>query len=162
MNKTLLSVLFSSAVIGGANFAEAASPVTAVARLNVTAAPEITLTAETMPDVPAGSTPAGTVLAKFDLANTGSVATNAMIVFPPSNSAVCPAPLICLSNNDNAIPLSPSEEVSGKWKMLDNGLKTKTPLQPNTSEVIALVLKGEQNLKPGQYTLTAQAGVINQ
>ncbi|ASD99247.1 TPA: hypothetical protein ACWV6L_004391 [Salmonella enterica subsp. enterica serovar Muenchen] len=166
MHKTLLAVFISATMIGGANFAEAAeATVTATAKLNVVANPALTLTAESMPDMPAGNTPAGTVLAKFDLVNTGTVASDVMIIFPTGNAKSCSAGSVCLvsSDGENAITLTPSDETLTTWNStMANGLKSKTPLQPNASEVISLVSKGQQSLVPGQYTLTAQAGIVSQ
>ena len=171
MHKTLLAVFVSATMIGGANFSEAAeaadaeATVTATAKLNVVASPALTLTAESMPDMPAGNTPAGTVLAKFDVVNTGTVASNVMMIFPTGNAKSCSAGSVCLvsSDGENAIALTPSDETLITWNSaITNGLKSKTPLQPNASEVISLVSKGQQSLVPGQYTLTAQAGILSQ
>ncbi|HGP2366854.1 TPA: hypothetical protein ACLGWU_000925 [Salmonella enterica] len=159
MNKLQLFALISTALIGTAN-AELKTA-TATAHLTVEGNMGIALKAEPMAAIPAGQTAAETPVAKFVISNTGDSPFLTKIMF--DHSAPCPDVEVCfVDGQTNFIPLKPDLS-SGFWSdNFANGLaSTKTVAAKSDAPAIVLLVKGNQTIQPGDYTLTATAAITS-
>lgn len=164
INKSLQFTLISVVLIGTAN--AQITTATATAHLRVEGGGGIALKAEPMGPISAGQTSAGTPVAKFVVANTGDTPFKAGIIF--AKTSPCPSNNVCFVSDGgtNYITLKPdlSSGADEFWKeTLANGVTSAKELAAKTSApTVVLAVKDDQNILPGDYTLTATAGILTQ